>query len=86
MEETFDLVRRRVVAYQLRAARYYNKKVLHKVFSPEDLVCRKLQAMQSREGQGKLAPNWEDPIRVKEEYANGAYRLETRDGLPIART
>ena len=50
MEETFDLVRRRVAAYQLRAARYYNKKVLHKVFSPGDLVYRKLQATQSREG------------------------------------
>ena len=32
MEETFDLVRRWVAASQLRAARYYNKKVLHKVF------------------------------------------------------
>ena len=86
MEETFDLVRRRVAAYQLRAARYYNKKVLHKVFSPGDLVCRKLQATQSREGQGKLAPNWEDPVRVKEDLGNGAYRLETTGGLPIART
>ena len=57
MEETFDLVRRRVAAYQLRAAHYYNKKVLHKVFSPGDLVYRKLQATQSQEGQGKLAPN-----------------------------
>ena len=57
MEETFDVVRRKVAAYQLRVARYYNKKVRHKVFSPEDLVCRKLHAMQAREGQGKLAPN-----------------------------
>ena len=47
MEETFDVVRRRVATYQLRAARYYNKKVLHKVFSPGDLVYRKLQAIQS---------------------------------------
>ena len=86
MEETFNLVRRWVAAYQLRAAHYYNKKVLHKVFRPGDLVCRKLQAMQLREGQGKLAPNWEDPVQVKEDLDNGAYRLETRDGFPIART
>ena len=50
IEEAFDLVRRRVAAYQLRVARYYNKKVLHKVFSPRDLVCRKLQTIQLQEG------------------------------------
>ena len=65
MEETFDIVRRRVTTYQLRATQYYNKKVRHRVFSPKDLVYRKLHAMQVREGQSKLALNWEDPVRVK---------------------
>ena len=75
MEENFDIVRRRIAAYQLRASRYYNKQVRHKVFRTGDLVCRKLQAIQSREGQGKLAPNWEDPVRVKEDLGNGAYYI-----------
>ena len=73
MEETFDVVRRRITVYQLRVTRYYNKKVMHKVFSPRDLVCRKLHATQSREGQGKLEPNLKDLVRVKEDLDNGAY-------------
>ena len=86
MKETFNMVRRRVAACQLRVARYYNRKVKHKVFAPGDLVYRKLLATQAWEGQGKLAWNWEDPIRVKEDLGNGAYRLETRGGSPMART
>ena len=56
------------------------------MFVPRDLVCRKLQATQGRKGQGKLAQNWEDPARVKEEIENGAYCLETLNGQPIPRT
>ena len=36
--------------------------------------------------QGKLALNWEDPVRVKEDLGNGAYMLEIRERLPITRT
>ena len=62
MEETHDLVRTRIAAYQQRAARYYNKRVKPKTFLPGDLVSRKLEATGSAEGRGKLAPNWEDPV------------------------
>lgn len=50
MEETHDLIRKRIASYQQRATRYYDKKVKYKVFQPGDLVCRKLKAMKSEEG------------------------------------
>ena len=86
MEETHDLVRRRIAAYQQRAARYYNKRVKLKTFLLGDLVSRKLEATGSVEGRGKLTPNWEDPILVAKALGNGAYRLETLEGDPIPRT
>ena len=86
MEETHDLVRRRIAAYQQHAAKYYNKCVKKRTFLPGDLVSRKLEATGSAEGRGKLAPNWEDPVRVVEALGNGAYRLETLEGDPIPRT
>ena len=49
-------------------------------------MCRKLEATRSEEGRGKLAPNWEDPVRVAEVLGNGAYKLETLDGDLIPRT
>ena len=86
MEETHDLVRRRIAAYQQCAARYYNKRVKKRTFLPKDFVSRKLEATGSAEGRGKLVPNWEDPVRVTEALGNGAYRLETLEGNPIPRT
>ena len=86
LEETRDLVQKRVAAYQQRAVRYYNKRVKRKAFLPGNLVSRKLEATGSKEGRGKLAPNWEDPIRISEDIGNGAYRLETLEVDPIPRT
>ena len=50
MEETHDLVRRRIAAYQQHAARYYNKHVKKRTFLLGDLVSRKLEATGSAEG------------------------------------
>ena len=86
IEEVRETAQKRIAAYQQRAARYYDKKVRHKVFHPGDLVCRKLEATRSEEGRGKLAPNWEDPVRVAEVLGNGAYKLETLEGDLIPRT
>ena len=86
MEETHDFVRRRIAAYQQRAARYYNKCVKKRTFFLEDLVSRKLEATGSVEGRGKLVPNWEDPVRVAEALGNGAYCLETLEVDHIPRS
>ena len=80
LQETHDLVQIRIATYQKKAARYYNKKAKNKVSLPSDLVCKKLEAVEAREGQGKFTPKWEDPTKVKEDIDNGAYRLETLDG------
>ena len=85
MEETYNLVKKQIAAYQQRATRYYNKHVKKRTFLPGDLVSRKLEATGSAEGRGKLAPNWEDPVRVAKALGNGAYRLETLEGDPIPR-
>lgn len=42
--------------------------------------------MGAKEGGGKLVPNWEIPIKVKEVLENGAYKLETLEREPIPRT
>lgn len=60
--------------------------VRHKAFQLGDLVCRKLEATRSGEGQGKLALDWEDLIRVREDLNNGVYKVETLDGELILRT
>ena len=67
-------------------AQYYDKKLKHKVLYPGDLVYRKMEATRSEEGIEKLAPNWEDPVRVVEVLENGAYKLKTLDGDLIPRT
>ena len=86
LKEVRETAQKRITAYQQWAARYYDKKVRHKVFYPSDLVCRKLEATRSQEGRGKLVPNWEDPVRVVEVLGNGAYKLETLDGELIPKT
>ena len=86
IKEVRETAQKRIAAYQQRAVRYYDKKVKHKVFHPGNLVCRKLEVTRSKEGRGKLAPNWEDPVRVAEVLGNGAYKLETLDGDLILRT
>ena len=60
MEELNDEVNKRVTAYQLRAKRYYNKKVRPWTFLPEGLVCRKLEAVRPSEAHGALAPKWKE--------------------------
>jgi hypothetical protein len=35
--------------------------------------------------EGKLAPNWEGPYKVKEAYSGGSYVLETLEGEAIPR-
>ena len=47
IEEVRETAQKGIAAYQQRAARYYDKKVKHKVFHPSDLVCRKLEATRS---------------------------------------
>ena len=86
IEEVRETAQKRIAAYQQRAARYYDKKVKHKVFYPGDLVCRKLEATRSEEGRGKLTLNWEDPVHIAQVLGNRAYKLEALDGELIPRT
>ena len=86
MEELNDEVNKRVTAYQLRAERYYNKKVRPQNFLLGNLVCRKVKAARPSEAHGALAPKWEEPVQVSQALGNGDYKLETLDGELIPRT
>ena len=39
LKEVRETAQKRITTYQQRVARYYDKKVKHKVFHPVDLVC-----------------------------------------------
>ncbi|GAU38581.1 hypothetical protein TSUD_322580 [Trifolium subterraneum] len=60
-----------------RAARKYNTSFIPRKFKEGDLV---LKRPMSRDKGGKLAANWEGPLRIREAFEGGAYRLETMEG------
>ena len=51
-------------------------------FEVGDLVLKRITNPTKK---GKLSPNWEGPFRVLEKLHNGAYKLETLEGIEIPR-
>ena len=50
------------------------------------LILHWADSLYNASEEGKLAPNWERPFRVKLNLSKGAYKLEMIDGKPIPRT
>ncbi|XP_061363479.1 uncharacterized protein LOC133307075 [Gastrolobium bilobum] len=73
------------VAKQL-VANWFNKKVKPRSFTVGDLVLRRADVGGRNTTEGKLAPKWEGPFRIKERLSKGAYVLETPKGKSIIRT
>ncbi|GAV77103.1 hypothetical protein CFOL_v3_20575 [Cephalotus follicularis] len=65
VEELRDKAVIRVIAYQQRVSRYYNKMVNPKPLREGDLVLRNAAIADPTDTRGKLAPNWEGPYKVK---------------------
>jgi hypothetical protein len=86
LQETREAVRVKTTEYQRRMARYFESRVRERVFSPGDLVLRRMDASKPLEAAGKLSPNWEGPYRVIESLGKSAYKLATLEGKEIPRT
>ena len=59
-----------------------NKEIKHKLFKPQVLVLYGVDKPQKikNKKERKLAPTWEGPYRVIENFKNGIYWLETIKG------
>nr|XP_027075992.1 uncharacterized protein LOC113699838 [Coffea arabica] len=85
VEERRDLASTRIASYKNTLAHYYNARVRHRRFQPEDLVLRKNSTSRA-EPQGKLCPKWEGPYRVVESDLKGYCKLSYRDGSLVPRS
>ena len=83
IDEVRESARIREVAAKQRLAKRYNLKVRQRGFQEGDLVLKKITDPKKK---GKLVPNWEGPFRVLRKLNNGAYKLETLEGVEIPRT
>jgi hypothetical protein len=61
--------------YRLKTIRYHNLKVNNKMFKYGDLVLRKLEATNNKEGKGKLALKWDGPFRIIRVIKANTYHL-----------
>ncbi|GAV60630.1 rve domain-containing protein/RVT_3 domain-containing protein, partial [Cephalotus follicularis] len=75
----------RVVAYQQRVSRYYNKRVNPRPLQQGDLVLRNSAVSDPTGTRGKLAPAWEGPYKITRVLRPGTFKLKTLGGREIAR-
>ncbi|XP_074376787.1 uncharacterized protein LOC141718303 [Apium graveolens] len=75
----------KLVAYQQRIARYFNKKVKSMPYKVEDLVLKKVMPNTKITQHGVLGANWEGPYIVKAILWKGTYCLEDLDDKLIPR-
>ncbi|XP_024026659.1 uncharacterized protein K02A2.6-like [Morus notabilis] len=65
----------RLVAYQQRTARYYNKKVRQRRFTPGDLVLKRVTQSTKPKNTGPLGLTWEGPLSHKESTTTWHLRI-----------
>ncbi|KAL0451372.1 UNVERIFIED_CONTAM: hypothetical protein Slati_1115300 [Sesamum latifolium] len=74
----------RLVYYQARLSKAFNKKVRPHFFQVGDLVLTVRRPIITTHRKGnKFLPKWDGPYVVKEAYTNGVYKLIAEDGLRI---
>ncbi|XP_020236489.1 uncharacterized protein LOC109816038 [Cajanus cajan] len=73
-------------ATKQRYKRRFDSKVKPREFREGDLVWRATGEARKDPRQGKFAPNWDGPYRIRHNLNNGAYKLEYLSGEPIPRT
>ncbi|XP_016185827.1 uncharacterized protein LOC107627512 [Arachis ipaensis] len=76
----------RELALKQRISLRYNHGVIRREFTTDDLVLRRNDIGPPTPGEGKLAPNWEGPYRIKAAIGKGAYKLERLNGNEVPRT
>ncbi|KAL5857279.1 hypothetical protein ACOSQ3_004737 [Xanthoceras sorbifolium] len=85
IKERREAARPRIVVYQQRVARYYNRKVKIRPFKKGDLVSRLLLLGARNLQEGALGPNWERPYIIDEDLENSAYHLVNVHGARVPR-
>ena len=55
-------------------------------FRANDLVLKRVDGLRKEVSERKMAPNWEEPYRVKESLGNGVYRLQFIGGEYLPKT
>ncbi|XP_057746490.1 uncharacterized protein LOC130965746 [Arachis stenosperma] len=86
IDEARSIAHVKELALKQRISLRYNHGVIRREFADNDLVLRRNDIGLPSPGEGKLAPNWEGPYRVKAVIGKGAYKLERLDGSEIPRT
>ena len=76
IEERRAQAQMRVMVYQERVKKYYDKKVIPKVFRKGDLVLKKITPADHT----VLGPNWEGPYKIYEVLGKGTYRIISLTG------
>ena len=82
-EEERELAQIHLTEYNNRFTPFYNQKVKLLMFIEVALVLRKVERVRQPIKKGKLATIWEGPFQVKKSLGNGAYLLETIQGILI---
>ena len=83
IEERRAQAQMRVMVYQERVKKCYDKKVIPKVFKKGDLVLKKITPADHT----ALGPNWEGPYKIHEALGKGTYRIINMTGKePLPRT
>jgi hypothetical protein len=83
VDEAREQTRVRVLEYQRRIKKAFDKRVAPRHFQPGDLVIRKAEA--AGKGVKKLDRAWEGPYRVMHSHENGSYVLQDLEGRSLAR-
>nr|KYP62241.1 Retrotransposable element Tf2 [Cajanus cajan] len=86
IDETRESALVNMEACRTRAARKIRTKVKPRQFRAGDLVWRVTGEARKDKTQGKLAPNWDGPYRIRHDLQNGAYKLEELNGKVIPHT
>ncbi|KAK0585286.1 hypothetical protein LWI29_026247 [Acer saccharum] len=80
LEERRERAQIRNVAYQQRAARYYNSHVCERKFTLSDLVLKRVNPGTRDKAAGSLVDKWEGPYQITSIAGHGVYRI-TREGF-----
>ncbi|KAL5808664.1 hypothetical protein ACOSQ3_029355 [Xanthoceras sorbifolium] len=83
IDERRDKAAIKLVVYQQRVARHYNRNIRLKVFNIGDWVIRRVFQNIKEKSAGKLGPTWEGPYQITKVVGHGAYKLRCTYGMEI---
>ncbi|XP_022874131.1 uncharacterized protein LOC111392952 [Olea europaea var. sylvestris] len=84
LEEVCDQAALRMVSYQDRTTKHFNRKVRPRRFKVRDLVLRRAKA--AGHAPGKLGPVWERPFEVIRRLPGGEFSLKDTSKRPLPRS